>query len=59
MNEVKQKYGTTNLVEIAKRLFPGADDNFINFILFEKTCFPLDNQKALEQLEQLAKERVE
>lgn len=50
---IKKKYGTTDMFDIAKKLFPKATDAEIDFILFEKTCYPLNNAKALEQLEQL------
>jgi DNA-directed RNA polymerase subunit RPC12/RpoP len=54
--EVKEEYGTTNLREIAQKLFPHLSVVEIDFILTEKTHFPVDNKKALKQIEMLAGE---
>ena len=43
-----------NMIEYAKSLFPDKTDKEIDYILWEKTCFPLDNPKACEQLRRLA-----
>jgi len=43
-----------NILEIAKEIFPGATDDEIDHILWEKTAFPLSNTIAIEQMENMA-----
>ena len=42
-----------NMFEIAKSYFPGASDEEINYLLWEKTCFPMSNIKAEMQLRKM------
>ena len=46
-----------NLIDYARALFPNATDEYIDFILWNRTCFPFDNRRAKEQLRELAKEK--
>lgn len=46
-----------NIWEIARELFPDAADLTIEFLMWEKTCFPFDNREAVRQLKRLAAER--
>ena len=43
-----------NLVDYARTLFPGATDAEIDFLLWECTCFPMDNREAAKQLRRMA-----
>ncbi|GEA15535.1 hypothetical protein E308F_17790 [Moorella sp. E308F] len=50
------RYKSDNIWEIARELFPDVSDFTIEFLVWEKTCFPFDNREAVRQLERLAVE---
>ena len=43
-----------NIFVIAKELFPGATEDEISNLVWERSCFPFDNLEAIKQLEDLA-----
>ena len=43
-----------NILDYARSLFPNATEEYIDFILWNRTCFPFDNERAAEQLREIA-----
>ena len=42
------------IFEYAKTLFPNTTDEYVEFLVWERTCFPLDCERAMEQLREIA-----
>lgn len=50
----KKKPGKSTWFDLARRFFPDADDELIDFLLWERTCYPMGS--VLQVARQLKKE---